>query len=132
MHTTRTTTLSDDRATAQVEFDRWVHHEAVVLVVVLGTGLAVETTVADADKMADKLSRLAHVLWARDRSHIQDQIDQLQGRPALLKNLPGCQAFSLSLTDKVVDVLRKDEPAPDPVRLFKLFNDALADVGVAP
>ena len=130
MHTTRTTTLSDDLATAQAEFDRWVHHEAVVLLVLLGTGLTVEATVADADKMAEKLSKLAHVLWARNRAHLEAQLAKLQGKQTLLKQLPGCQGFALSLADKVVDVLRKDEGQPDLVRLFELFNNALDEAGV--
>src|SRR5688572_24016414 len=68
MHTTRTTILSDDPQTAQEEFAHWVHHEAVVLLVIFGTGLSVEQTVEDADGLANNLSDLAHVLWARDRS----------------------------------------------------------------
>ena len=128
MHTTRTTILSDDRDTAQGEFERWVHHEAVVLVVIFGVGLSVEQTVEDADGLAENLSKLAHVLWARDRSLIEDQVGVLQGKPSLLRHLSGCQGFALSLTDTVVDVLRSNEPTPDLTRLFELFNNALGDL----
>ncbi|HEU4524656.1 MAG TPA: hypothetical protein VFR62_06515 [Gemmatimonadales bacterium] len=130
MHTTRTTILSDDPQTAQEEFDHWVHHEAVVLLVIFGTGLSVEQTVEDADGLANNLSDLAHVLWARERSAIQDQVSALQASQTLRKQLRDCQGLSLSLSDKVVDVLRSSEPAPDLTRLFELFNNALDDLGL--
>jgi len=131
MHTTRTTILSDDPEAAQREFDRWVHHEAVVLLVIFGTGLSVEQTIQDADGIAENLSKLAHVLWARDRSLIEDQVRALEASPSLRKQLPTAQGFALSLTDKVVDVLRGSESPPDLVRIFELFNNALDDLGVA-
>lgn len=130
MHTTRTTTLSDDPATAQAEFEHWVHRESVVLLVLLGTGRTVEATIQDADKMANKLSNLAHVLWARNPSHLEDQLAALQGERSLLNQLPRCQGFSLSLTDKVVDVLRHNEAPPDLTRLLELFTNALDKAGV--
>ena len=131
MHTTRTTTLSDDPETARGEFNRWVHHEAVVLLVLYGTGLTVEQTVEDADGLANNLSDLAHVLWARDRAVIQDQVAELEASQTLRKQLRDCQGFSLSLGDKVVDVLRSSEPTPDLTRLFDLFNNALDDLGLS-
>ena len=134
MHTTRTTILSDDEESAKREFDHWVHHEAVVLLVILGTGLAVESIVEDADKMAEKLSKLAHVLWARNPAFLKDKVTELEAKPSVLKKLqPGTpQGFALSLTDKVVDVLTREESPPDLTRLFELFNNALDDAGALP
>ena len=131
MHTTKTTILPADPAAARQEFNHWVHHEPVVLLVLLGSGAEVEATVADADRMANKLSDLAHVVWARDSAPLAKQFSALGGKPQLLKQLPGCQGFALSLTDKVVDVIRANEPAPDLTRLLEAFTNALDDAGVA-
>jgi hypothetical protein len=129
MFTTRTTILSLDPDEARAEFNHWVHHEPVVILVLLGTGPQVEATVGDADKLANKLSNLAHVLWARDPDALTRQFAALDASPALRKQMPG-QGFALSLTDRVVDVIRKSEDPPDMTRLLELFNNALDDAGL--
>jgi len=125
MFTTRTTVLSSDPTIARSEFDHWVHHETVVTLVLLGTGAGIESIVSDADKMANKLDNLAHVLWARDPDALAGELESLEGDAQLLKQLRGCQGFGLSLTDKVVDVICSDEPPPDLVRLLQVFTKAL-------
>lgn len=130
MHTTKTTILPEDPAAARAEFDHWVHHEPVVLLVLLGSGAAVEATVADADKMANMMSDLAHVLWVRNPAPLKAQFSSLAGKPTLLKQLSSCQGFALSLTDRVVDVIGAKEAAPDLVRLLEAFTNALDDAGV--
>ena len=130
MYTTKTTVLADDPARAREEFEHWVCHETVVLLVLLGSGMEVETTVADADKMANTLDGLAHVLWARDPEVLTAQFAALKGTPAQLKQLKGSRGFGLSLTDKVVDVIRGNEPVPDLTRLLEVFTMAVKEAGL--
>ncbi len=128
MKTTCTAILSIEAPAAAEEFERWVHDEPVILLVVLGDGDDVQRTVERADKIAASLLNefptLPHVLWARNRVAIESVIDSLEGSPALKAKLKDCKAFALNLTDKLVDVIDSDEPV-SLIRLFKAFNKAL-------
>ena len=130
MFTTKTITLPEDPDAARAEFDHWVHHEGVVLLVVLGSGSEVERIVEDADSLANHMNDMAHVLWARHPDDLAAAFRALKAAPKLKSQIPGSQAFALSLTDRVVDVIRRDEDPPDLTRLFEAFNKALGDAGI--
>lgn len=126
MPLTQTTILpTDDPALARRMLEELIHEEPLVLLVVQGADDVAERTVRRADKLA---SLPRWVVWARHADDIAPVRETLQGDPDLIAELADAQAFALSLSDTVQDVIRAEEPAPDLVRLLLAFLRAEEDL----
>jgi len=121
----KTTILpTDDPKLAVRLLEQLIHERPLVLLVILGTGPDAETFVQRADGLAGKPEEPRWVAWVRQPGDVQSVLDSLNGTPSLLKAIPSCRGFALSLTDEVRDVIRVSEPVPDLVRVFQAFARA--------
>jgi len=127
MEIRKTTILpTDSKSLARRIFADLVNEQPYVLFVVLGKDKVAETLVQRASRLAGKEEEPRHVVWARRPEQISEEIAALKGDETLKSSLADALAFTLSLSDAIADVIGKNEPEPDLVRIFKAFAKAEA------
>ena len=104
---------TDNLLLARLLYQSLVHEEAVLVLFVLGEDELALKTVSLADKLAriEILEFNRKVAWCRDRNIFTEEFSKLTAGKADLtgEDLDQVVAFSLSLSDAVMDIVRRDE-----------------------
>jgi len=121
----KTTILpTDNKVLALRMFRQLVNERPHVLMVVNGRDPEAETFVQRADRLAGTLQDPRWVVWARKPEQIADEVNGLKGPPAMHSEIADSRGFSLSLADEIRDVIAKNDPVPDLVRILEAFAKA--------
>lgn len=117
--------LAADPAAAQREFRNLVA-DASMLFVVLGEGNEAEDLVGLASQYAGSPMDPRIVVWAPKPEHIRSVVQKTLPGPQ--PNLGGAghdRGFTVSLTNRIKDVIAADEPPPDDVRVVQAWTNAM-------
>ena len=123
MELRKTTLLPlDDGEESRRLLKQLIFEEPRVLFVVLGQGEERARLASRAGKLAGREDEWRWVVWVRSPQDVQPVLEQLRGeaglREKLLTKQP--QAFTLSLSDELRDVILAEERA-DNVRVLQAF-----------
>lgn len=110
---------------AKNSFKKLIFEEAYLLFIVLGTGETVNKILDLATKAAGSNQDPGMVIWITDYNVVSDIIESLEDPLKMLNDIDNTYAFALSIMDKVVDVIKKDESRLDILRIWKSFQLAL-------
>jgi hypothetical protein len=120
----KTTILPDDAKLAERLFSDLVHNQPYYLFVALGGDRDAELVAERADRLAGLPEEPRWVVWARKPESIAKVVAKLVNADRV--DLGSAQAFSLSLSDEVRDVITADEPVPNLTRILLAFATAEA------
>jgi hypothetical protein len=120
---------SDDSVLAQQLFKSAIYDEDVLVLTVIGSDEKAINIVRKADKLAQLVTqgRKRKVLWIRDKEIIRKEIKALkigQGRNFSIEDVLEASAFSVSLGDEVMDIIRQNEYISF-IRIDTCFSRAL-------
>ena len=120
---------SDDSILAQQLFNSAIYDEDVLVLAIIGGDEKAIDIVRKADKLAQLVTqdRKRKVLWIRDKEIIRKEIEALkigQGRNFFKKDIMEALAFSVSLGDEVMDIIRQNEYISF-IRIDTCFSRAL-------
>lgn len=119
---------TDDAALAQGLFNHLIDDEDCLVVVVIGDDDLARRVVrlADARARAVIAGFERKVLWARDAALVMEEIQRLKEGKAKLPSTwaKTVIAFSVSLADAVMDVIKRKDPSINFVRLERAFANA--------
>jgi hypothetical protein len=120
---------SDDSILAQQLFNSAIYDEDVLVLAIIGGDEKAIDIVRKADKLAQLVTqdRKRKVLWIRDKEIIRKEIEALkigQGRNFSKKDIMEALAFSVSLGDEVMDIIRQNEYISF-IRIDTCFSRAL-------
>ena len=115
----------DDDARARQLFEQVVQDAANRFFVVLGQGAAAQALVRLADKLAGAPDDPWRVVWARKPPAIQAAVAQLHEGDDVAVDAD--RGFAVSLSRRVTDIIKGEEPAPDATRVMFSFATAEAD-----
>jgi hypothetical protein len=110
MSLTKTITLPADPHAAQSEFHRLLTTTPFVFLVVLGNGPKSQELAHIADQLAggDFIDSWRRVIWAQNPAPIIDVLRRLPAVPVLPPISGGTAGVSISIEDKVCDLLEND------------------------
>lgn len=114
----------EDVALAKELFQRLIHEEAKILLIVLGSDMEAKTTVERASKLAGLDFEPHWVVWIRNPAPLEDDIMQLKGAQDAIADLSSTRLFALNFSDVVKDVIRIDEGIPDFTRIQLAWMNA--------
>lgn len=105
---------TDDKELAQQLFKSVVYDEDVLVLAVLGGDEKAINIVKKADRLAQLVTqdRKRKVLWIRDKEVVREDIENLnigQGKNFSIEDVLNASAFSVSLGDEVMDIIKEDE-----------------------
>ncbi|MEE4197788.1 MAG: hypothetical protein V2I54_09095 [Bacteroidales bacterium] len=104
-----------------------IYEEAYILLVVLGTGSEAQQILELGTKAAGNAKDPGMVVWITDPQVVSGVLSKLNDPDDLLNDLSSVSAFALSISDRVVDVIHRNESPIDILRVWELFMKGLKD-----
>jgi len=114
-----------DPEEAKSIFETLIYEEAYLLLVVLGKDSSAKRILELGTKAAGNKQDPSMVVWISEPEVVADTLSNLQDPKRFLNNLSSIRAFALSITDKVVDVIKVQEKPLNILRVWKSFMLAL-------